>query len=714
MSQHLTKATQRRWAGVAAALVLFTSAAVSAADPGASEWARADESAVRLISAVSAVGAAAELRIGLEFALQPHWKTYWRSPGDAGFPVTVEWAGSRNVAAAEMSWPVPHRISVSGLETFGYEDQVVFPIVVRPQTPGQPIVVNAQVNYLACSEICIPRNAQLRLELPAGTAAPTDHAQLINRFLAQVPGDGARLGISLDRVALGGTVEHPTLEVNAFSAVTPFETPDVIVEGPSGFYFSAPSVGITDTGRNARFEIPITIDKGAPPLKDAALTLTLVDGVRGVEQKLVAGVGVDGPGRIEIIPLEPVPSASRLVTMLLVALLGGLILNVMPCVLPVLSLKLLGLIGHDGENQRHVRLGFLASAAGILVAFAGLAAVLVALKGMGSAVGWGIQFQQPWFLIAMMLLLTLFAANLWGWFEIPVPAFVGRLAGIGSHATLAGQFGTGVFATLLATPCSAPFVGTAVAFALARGPLEIFAIFLALGVGFGAPYFLVAALPAIAQLLPRPGRWMIVLRRILGLLLAGTAVWLLTILAGTLGPAAVWVIVGLVLAMAAALWAAHRLPAALRPASPIAVIAMALAAFAVPAQIATSRPPPDVGTPAGFWKPFDQAAVARLVGEGKTVFVDVTADWCVTCIVNKRLILESTAVNARLTAANVLAMQADWTRPDDSIARFLAANNRYGIPFNAVYGPGAPAGIVLPELLTEHAVLDALAKAAGG
>jgi suppressor for copper-sensitivity B len=313
-----------------------------------------------------------------------------------------------------------------------------------------------------------------------------------------------------------------------------------------------------------------------------------------------------------------------------------------------------------------------------------------------------------------MLLLTLFAANLWGWFEIPVPAVVGRLAGIGSHTTLLGQFGIGVFATLLATPCSAPFVGTAVAFALAHGPREIFAIFLALGLGFAAPYLLVAALPAIAQLLPRPGRWMTVLRRILGLLLAGTAVWLLTILAGTLGAAAVWVVVGLLLAITVALWAVHRLPVALRPASPIAVIALALAAFVIPTQIATSRPAPAANDPAGFWKPFDEAAIARLVVQGKTVFVDVTADWCVTCIVNKRLVVDSTAVNAKLAGPEVVAMQADWTQPNDGIARFLAANNRYGIPFNAVYGPGAPDGIVLPELLSERAVLDALAKAAGG
>ncbi|MGH6961144.1 MAG: protein-disulfide reductase DsbD domain-containing protein, partial [Dongiaceae bacterium] len=288
------------------------------------------------------MGTTTDLRVGLEFALQPEWKTYWRSPGDAGFPVSVDWAGSRNLAAAEMSWPAPHRFSLFGLDTFGYKDEVVLPIAVRPQTPGQPVLLNAKVSYLVCAEICIPRDAQLRLELPAGPAAPTDNAQLINRFAAQVPGDGARHGITLDRVALGGTAEHPRLEVDAFSAVTPFENPDVIVEGPTGLYFSAPTVDITDAGMSARFQLPITVGDGAPPLKDAALTLTLVDGVRGVEQKVVAGIGVAPSGYVRIVPLEP-PAFESLIPMLLIALLGGLVLNVMPCVLPVLALKLLGL-----------------------------------------------------------------------------------------------------------------------------------------------------------------------------------------------------------------------------------------------------------------------------------------------------------------------------------------------------------------------------------
>jgi suppressor for copper-sensitivity B len=703
------------WRAASASLLAgILTAAAAAAELGASNTARTDQSAVRLLSATAAVGTATELRAGLEFALQPGWKTYWRSPGDAGFPVSVDWSGSTNVAAANLSWPAPHRFTLFGLDTFGYEERVVFPVEIRPTVAGEPVTLDAKVNYLVCHDICIPYDAQLQLELPRGPATPTEHAQSIARFAAQVPGDGARHGLRLERVRLAGTPESPRLEVSARSAIAPFDKPDLIVEAPQGFYVAAPTTSLSDGGMVATFALPITVNDGAPPIEDAALTLTLVDGTRGLEQQVIAGVGFGDADAVDAVPAVSSASASSFVAMLLIALIGGLILNVMPCVLPVLSLKLLGLIGHDGEDRRHLRLSFLASAAGILAAFAALAGVLVAIKAGGGMAGWGIQFQQPWFLVAMVLVLTLFAANLWGWFEIPLPGIVGRLAGVGGSNSLAGQFATGVFATLLATPCSAPFVGTAVPFALARGPAEIFAIFLALGLGFAAPYLLVAAVPAVARLLPRPGPWMIWLRRFLGLLLAGTAVWLLSILKATLEPTALWLVAALVVTMTAVLWARHRLPANLRAASPVAVVALAMGALVVPSHIATSRSPDTAAQPAGFWQRFDEAAVARLVGEGKTVFVDVTADWCVTCIVNKRLVMHSTEVNRRLTAPGVVAMQADWTRPDDRIARYLAANSRYGIPFNAVYGPGAPDGIVLPELLSEGVVLEALAKAAGG
>jgi suppressor for copper-sensitivity B len=354
------------------------------------------------------------------------------------------------------------------------------------------------------------------------------------------------------------------------------------------------------------------------------------------------------------------------VVVLGLALLGGLILNLMPCVLPVLALKLLAVLGHGGRHPREVRAGFLASAAGIVSSFLVMAGVLITLKAGGAAIGWGIQFQQPLFLAAMALVVALFAANLWGWFEIPLPRFIAAAAEASpGRGRLAGPFVTGAFATLLATPCSAPFLGTAVGFALARGPAEIMAVFLMLGLGLALPYLTVAALPRLATALPRPGPWMAWLRRLLGLLLAATALWLLWLLA-------------------APRWLESS--AASTPASAAEV---------------------------GAWQPFDLAALRADIAAGHVVFVDVTADWCLTCIANHRLVLDRPEVESRLhdRSGAVIAMRADWTRPDDRISRYLAGFGRYGIPFNAVYGPGAPDGLALPELLSIPIVLEGLAHA---
>jgi suppressor for copper-sensitivity B len=683
-----------------AILAVALMAGTARADGAASDWARAPESAVRLVSSVIGVGDAAELRLGLEFELQPGWKTYWRSPGDAGFPVTVDWSGSENLAGAEIAWPAPHRFTLFGLETFGYGESVLLPVAARVAVPGAPVKLRAVVDYLVCAEICIPYKVNLALDVSAGDALPSDHAQAIARFQAQVPGDGARHGLSLAGVALGGTAEAPTLQIAARSAALPFEAPDAIIEGPNGFSFGAPQVTVAADRRDATFVVPVFANVGTDPagLSRAEITLTLVDGQRGLEQKVALPQAGAAP--------SAAPDIGGF-AIVLIALLGGLILNVMPCVLPVLSLKLLGLVGHAGERAA-TRRGFLASSAGIVTAFLILAAALIALKLMGGAIGWGIQFQQPWFLTVMTLVLVLFAANLWGWFEVPLPAWVGRV-GAGDHGRgLAGQFVTGMFATLLATPCSAPFVGTAVTFAFSRGAAEIVMIFAALGVGLASPYLLVAAMPGIARLLPRPGPWMVRLRRILGLLLAGTAVWLLTVLAAQVGRLALAILLAGLALILAALALQRRLPRRAPAAGVAAGLLLALLSGLAP--LAGGDRPAHAG---GVWRPFQEAAIAGLVAEGKTVFVDVTADWCVTCLVNKRFVLEIGEPAELLRRPDVVAMQADWTKPDDGIARYLATFGRYGIPFNVVYGPGAPEGVPLPELLSESAVLDAFARAAG-
>ena len=691
---------------VLAGLLLLVSSGIStAADSAATDWSRDNESAVRMVSAVAGAGTESELRAGIEFELQPGWKTYWRTPGDAGYPVSVDWQGSVNVATADIAWPAPHRFTLFGLDTFGYSEAVLLPVMVKPQRVGEAVKLRAAVNYLVCEEICIPKMAGLALDIPAGSAAPSEFAQLVARYQAQVPGDGARHGLHVESAVLGRSAEKQTLEISARSAPLPFEHPDVIVEGPDGFAFGPPDIALSADGATASFFLPVIVNAGvdASALAKSSVTLTLVDGQRGLEQKITFSE-LTSPAATQATPL---PQTSSL-TIILIALLGGLILNFMPCVLPVLSLKMLGLVGHAGERTA-TRRGFLASSAGIVTAFLILAAVLVAVKQAGGIIGWGIQFQHPWFLVAMTLVLVLFAANLLDWFELPLPAWIGRIAGAEHGNGLAGQFFTGMLATLLATPCSAPFVGTAVTFAFSRGAGEIFMIFAALGIGLALPYLLVAIFPGFASLLPRPGAWMIWLRRILGLLLAGTAVWLLTILAAQMGAVALGLAIAGIVLLVLFLALQDRVPAGMRMAGGVLGAAIALAALFLPG---TSRAP--VAAADEVWQPFAQSEIARLVQDGKTVFVDVTADWCVTCIVNKQLVLDVGASAERLRRPEVVPMKADWTKPDETIARYLASFGRYGIPFNVVYGPAAPDGILLPELLNESAVVDAFNRASGG
>ncbi len=671
-------------------------------DAGASYWARTEQTQLRLVSAARGVGQSTMLRFGLEFVLEPGWKIYWRSPGAAGFPPSLDWTGSDNLAAATMDWPAPQRFSVLGLDTLGYHDEVVFPITARLAKPGKPLHLSLKVDYLTCKEICIPYTARLALDLPAGPAAATPFAHLIDRFGAQVPGDGKVVGLAIERATIIDAGKHPVLEVVA-QAREPFERPDLFVEGPAPLSFAAPRVVLSQGGHRAMLRLAVdTVGKAFPHWQTTPLTFTLVDGARAMTTRMA--------------PIAAASEASGwpvLAGTLGLALLGGLILNLMPCVLPVLSLKLLGIIGLGGAARRTIRLSFLASAAGVIVSFLALAGATIAAKEAGQAIGWGTQFQAPIFLTALAIVCVLFAANLWGFYEIRLPGFLGdALARQGAeNRGLLGHFLTGAFATILATPCSAPFLGTAVSFALARGPGEILAVFTALGLGLALPYLAVAALPGIASRLPRPGNWMIVLRALLGAALAATAAWLVWVLSAQFGITAAAAVGAALAAIPLALWARRQWPAYTRRSGIVAVLAFAIAAFVLPYRL--PRPSLDAGEKSlAGWQAFAPAQIPSLVAQGRVVFVDVTADWCITCKANKALVLDRPPVAAKLAAPNVVRMLADWTRPSDEIAAYLASFGRYGIPFNIVYGPGAPAGIPLPELLTPDAVAGALDAAA--
>jgi suppressor for copper-sensitivity B len=715
--------------GVTATVYIAVLGAVGAADAasGASDWARTRMADIRLVSAASGTGDAATVPLGLQFKLAEGWKIYWRTPGDAGFPPNLEIKNAENLRDLEWKWPVPHRFSLFDQESHGYKDEVVFPIAARIAEPGKPLQIDATVHALACSDICVPLDAALTFTLPAGPAGPTAFTQLISRYRSLVPSPLAGAGLSVTAVEPVGEPKPHSIKVS-ISSDSPLATPDIFVETEDRYRFGKPVVELTADARGAVLTIPASLPKNGS-LSALPVTLTIVDGDRFIESKHRVGDRPDT--RATGNPALTKVSLATWLTMLGLGLLGGFILNFMPCVLPVLSLKLLGVLRHGGGELTHIRRGFIASALGIVTCFMILAVGAIAMKQAGLAIGWGIQFQQPLFLAFMIVLLAGFAANLFGWLEIPLPGVLARLGTVGPTSTglkqdvgggrdLFGHFLTGGFAALLATPCSAPFLGTALGFALARGPLEIVSIFLALGTGLALPYLLVAARPSMVRRLPRPGAWMDKLRVILGLALVVTAIWLFTVVLTQIGIEAVAAMAGLLVA-AAGLLAATRAKRS-RPALAVAGILSAIALFVGGGGIGpvannhgdggivqASHSEGDVR-----WIAFDAADLTRLVSAGEVVFVDVTADWCLTCKVNKSLVLDKGAVAARLAGGEIVAMRADWTKPNARIAAYLASFQRYGIPFNAVYGPGLPDGLALPELLTKEAVLAALDKARGG
>ncbi len=697
--------------------------ASGAGGSGAGEWSENDQGKLRLLSASENAGTGETLRLGLHFEMDDTWKIYWRSPGDAGYPPDIDWKGSENLESADLRWPVPERFELFGMQTFGYGGTIVLPIDARPKDPSEPVKLRANVDYLTCREICIPHRVDLALDIPPGDGGASEHAFLIDRFRAMVPGEGDGAGMDLQNAVLTAGGEAPELRVSVASDIA-FDSPDAIIEHAEGFRFGKPDVRLEQQGQHAVLTLTGKPEFGDPvELAGQTVTLTVFDGPRGLEREIRLTRAEPATGLATLLPgwLGGSGGGTTLGTaefagILALAVLGGLILNLMPCVLPVLSIKLLSVVSQGGKSRGHIRASFLASAAGILVSFMVLAAGAIALKATGSAVGWGMQFQQPLFLVALTLILTLFAANLFGFFEVPLPRFLADAASGGDRGGMPGHFMTGAFATLLATPCSAPFLGTAIAFALSRGALEIVAIFLALGVGLALPYLAVAAVPAIAGMMPRPGAWMITLRKILGLALAATGLWLMSVLAAQEGLLAAGLVTGLMVLLGLLLWARGHLGTGLRRAVPGAVAAVAALAFVMPATV--SSPPSQAAQSENVemdgWQRLDEARIREHVNDGKVVFVDVTADWCITCQVNKARVLDSAAVQEELHQDGVVRMRGDWTRPSDDISAYLASFGRYGIPFNAVYGPEQPDGLTLPELLSNSSVLDAMEKARNG
>lgn len=700
------KAALRQIAPLAALAGLAASCGCADALAASGPWQKADFVEARLVSAVDGVGKLDAVPVGLELHLKDGWKTYWRSPGDAGLPPVLDWAASHNVKSATLAFPVPHRFEVLKQQTFGYKDSVVFPIRLVPVEPGRAVDLKVNVDVLVCAHICVPQSLELTLKVGDDAASPGAEAQLINKFQALVPRVGEQRDLKVTGASAADDGSHQTLSITA-AGMDPLTAPDVFVEVEPPVAFDPPRTALSADGRQATFlltpKLPLPV--GAT-LAGRTVTVTVVSGDQATEQSTTITAGAQ--------PSVTTWLASN-IAMIGIALLGGLILNLMPCVLPVLSIKLMSVVSHGHAPPAHVRANFLATAVGVVFSLMLLAISLIALKSAGHAIGWGTQFQQPVFVTAMAVIVTLFAANMWGLFEFILPASVSQVAGSAASddSSLLSNFVVGAFATLLATPCSAPFVGTAVGFALSGGTVQILSIFFALGLGLASPYLAVAAFPSLARLMPRPGLWMVRLRQVLSLGLGGTVLWLLSVLPDQIGLTGTVMIAALLLALLALLVVTRERQHDPQNWSRAASAGLCAVAIGLPLVLA---PPAarnaDVENGGIAWVTFDRDQIKSLVSQGKTVFVDVTASWCVVCKSNKRLVINTAVVKQRLEAS-AIAMRADWTLPDPKISTFLASYGRYGIPLNVVFGPAATGGILLPELLTISALFEAIDKASG-
>ena len=722
----------RYLAAVPAAVTAMLSAALLPAAPAqadASFWMQGVQAEVRVISAFTATGETeTTVPLGLEFQMNEGWHIYWRTPGEAGLPPELDHGPSLNVAETAFSWPVPTRDVTYGIETFVYKDRVVLPLEVSLQNPGEPLDLRGKVDFLICADVCIPDSVEVDFSLPGGAAEIAEgEAALLNTFETRIPADNSGgVGLQVESIAFkaASDPDNPLLVGyldTRLASVFEMTAPDVFAEVPEGFSVRQPEVALSDDAMMAQLRSPVFRESWAPATLDtAAAVITVADGIRGVELpsfrlldgfSLASGsvggsgsgsVGATGEGLSVAGPLAPLDlSLTSVLGILVLAVIGGFILNFMPCVVPVLSLKMFSVVSHGGQADARIRLSFAATALGILVSFLALALAFAGLKLAGASFGWGVQFTQPVFILVLLAVLAGFALNLFGLFEIPnIPG----LGGLGANQRgFLGDFTSGVLATLLATPCSAPFLGTAIGFALAAPVPVLVLIFLFVGVGLALPYFAVIAFPRLAAVMPKPGRWMLRLRQVLGLALVATAVWLTGVLLKQWGVTSDlrWLA-----ALAAGLtFAAGALFARWRTAGLGAVGA------AIPLALVLSFSPQATASEEATFLPFSEAVLEEALAEGKTVFVDVTADWCLTCKTNKIRAINHEDVQAALGSESVISLQADWTAYDASITRYLASQGRRAIPFNAVYNPKSGTAEVLPELLSPNDVLGALARA---
>ncbi|MGE0259375.1 MAG: protein-disulfide reductase DsbD family protein [Alphaproteobacteria bacterium] len=668
----------------------------------------------RLVAETGSIAPGETIWVALHLEMRPGWHVYWRNPGDAGLPPEIAWKLPPGFAAGEIAWPTPERFVVGALGNYGYQGSVdlLVPITApADRDPGGDAPIAAHATWLVCSEICIPGEADLGLALRRATApaAPDPAtAALFAAARASLPqpagfatgfaATGPDLTLRVPAAALAG-IPDPTVSF--------FPNEPNIIDAAAKPRPRISSDGLDLTLKRASGPAAVT---SPPPRIDGVLALR---GGNGTARSYAISAPVTESAAIG----GPTAAAENIVAewwrALLLAFVGGAILNLMPCVFPILSLKLLGIAVsvHRADERRHG----LAYAAGVIASFAALGGLLLALRAGGDAVGWGFQLQSPVVVALLAYLLFAMGLSLSGVVEFGVGLASG-LGGIGSRFAertgLGGAFATGVLATIVATPCTAPFMGTALGYAMLATPVEALAVFVALGGGLAAPVVAATAVPGIARLLPRPGPWMLWFKQLLAFPLYATVAWLVWVLLQQVAPAdGLLALLGLVLIGFAA-WIYGRTRYAERPAGRGFGLGLAATGFAASLALAATLAPAAAPAAAGSrgaglaYESYDAARLDRLVAERQPVFVNLTAAWCITCLVNERT-LDSDAVRRAFAAHAVVPLKGDWTRQDPEITALLQKFGRSGVPLYLLYDRGGTPS-VLPQILTEATVLDAI------
>lgn len=628
---------------------------------------------------------------GLHLRMAPDWHTYWQNPGDSGLPVSLLWKLPPGWKAGPLQWPLPQKqTEEGGMVTFGYEGEVLLLVELTPPDTlpdNGTITLEADASWLACNKTCVPGRAPVTLSLPVGASSQPANAELFTTARASLPRaqptpfqlrwepadtemllkvTGLPLGAKLDFYPITPAILHPEL--------------------------LAPNV----------IRLPLSDEK---PAMIRGLLITESGGQRqGWIISSSSRTATPGAG----LPAKPAPSDVPRLTLsraLGFGFLGGFILNLMPCVLPVIALKIFGFLKQAGESRQRVFRTGLAFVGGIFAWFMGLAAIIVVARLAGTQVTWAFQFQNPAFVLGMMLVVFIFALNLLGVFEIWLPG-TGKLVTLSEREGYTGAFLHGMFATLLATPCTAPFLGSALAFAFAQSAPVTLAMFASIAAGMSLPYLLLTAQPGWMKFLPKPGLWMVRLKQAMGFVMLGTVVWLLGVLGAQRGlsgaVAAAWILLGI----GAACWVFGTwvTPAAKRGHQLLAGLVM-VALVSLGVLLASRQTAPD----SAGWEPWSPERVAALQKEGKPVFIDFTADWCLNCKYNERFVLDTPPVREALRGFATL--KADWTQGDPIITAELKRLDRAGVPVYVVIPANGGKPEVLPELLTPRTVLDALERA---